>query len=98
MTNALPEPLAGAELGIDPIDPSLHIRVLPPIRSKDIVSTEDYRDGSEFGGVDGRIQPPPHVPSASERLHMVYAIDPTDDGTRKDSVVPPELDGLFSPR
>jgi hypothetical protein len=98
MTNALPESLAGAELGIEPIDPTLHTRVIPPIRSKDIVSTEDYRDGSEYGGVGGRIQPPPHVPTASERLAMVYAIDPTDDGTRPDSIAPPELDGLFSPR
>jgi hypothetical protein len=48
--------------------------------------------------VAGQIQPPPHVPTASERLRMVYAIDPLDDGTRPDSVVAPELVGDFSSR
>ena len=68
---------------------------LPAIDSRDIVSTEPYTSGSEFGGVGGVIQPPPHVPRASERLHMMYAIDPMDDGTRADSVQPPELTGDF---
>jgi hypothetical protein len=71
---------------------------LPPIYSRDLVSTEDPDTGSEFGGVAGLIQPAPHVPTASERLRMVYAIDPTDDGTRPDSVVAPELTGDFSSR
>jgi hypothetical protein len=62
------------------------------------VSTTDYRTGSEFTGVNGLIAPAPHVPNASERLHMIYAIDPQDDGTRPDSVLPPELDGMFQPR
>lgn len=68
------------------------------IHSKDLVSTEDPETGSEFGGVGGLIQPPPHVPSASERLSMIYAIDPCDDGTRPNSVVAPELQGDFSSR
>jgi hypothetical protein len=69
-----------------------------PINSKDLVSKEDPATGSEFGGVGGLIQPPPHVPSASERLSMIYAIDPMDDGTRPDSVRAPEHQGDFSSR
>lgn len=69
---------------------------LPPITSRELVSTEDPNTGSEFGGVAGMIQPTPHVPTGSERLRMVYAIDPTDNGTRPDSVLAPELDGDFS--
>lgn len=65
---------------------------LPPINSRDLVSDEDYRTGSEFGGVGGLIQPEPHAPTASERMMMVKAIDPMDDGTRPDSVLPPELE------
>jgi hypothetical protein len=68
------------------------------IDSRSLVSTEDPDTGSEFGGVGGIIQPPPHSPSASERLSMIYAIDPLDDGTRPDSVLAPELDGDFSSR
>lgn len=80
----------GPEYGLEPRrTPNTE---LPPIDSHDLVSDEDYRTGSEFGGVAGLIQPPPHVPDAAERLHMVYAIDPTDDGTRPDSVLPPELE------
>ena len=71
---------------------------LPPIDSRDLVSTEDTSFGSEFGGVAGVIQPEPHVPTASERLRMIYAIDPTDDGTRPDSVQAPELTGDFGSR
>lgn len=85
----------GGEYGLDPVNPDLYKEVVPPIFSRDLVSTEDYRDGTEFGGVGGIIQPPPHVPTAAERLHMVYAIDPADDGTRSDSVVAPELEGGF---
>lgn len=66
--------------------------------SRNPVSNEDPARGSEFGGVAGEIQPPPHVPTASERLRMIYAIDPLDDGTRPDSVVAPELTGDFSSR
>lgn len=87
-----PEPV-GAELGLEPTrDRTL---ITPPIDSRDLVSTEDYREGSEFGGVGGLIQPVPHVPTASERLHMVYAIDPMDDGNHPDSVLPPDLEGNF---
>lgn len=68
------------------------------IHSKELVSTDDPATGSEFGGVGGLIQPPPHNPSASERLSMIRAIDPMDDGTRENSVVAPELTGDFSSR
>lgn len=81
----------GPEYGLEPRRKTS--TTLPPIISRDLVSTEDYRDGSEFGGVGGLIQPVPHVPTASEKLMQVYAIDPTDDGTRSDSVLPPELGG-----
>jgi len=70
----------------------------PEIHSRSHISTDDPATGSEFGGVSGLVQPPPHNPSAGERLNMVYAIDPMDDGTRADSVVAPELDGDFSSR
>lgn len=88
------QPLAGAEYGIEPLLD--HTPVLPPIDSRDLVSKENYRDGSEFGGVSGLIQPTPHVPTSSERLMQIYAIDPMDDGTRSDSVATPELDGNFN--
>lgn len=88
----------GAEYGLEPrrgerIQP-------PPFTSRDLVSQEDYRDGSEFGGVGGLIQPKPHNPTASERLHMIYAIDPQDpgDGSRPGSIAAPELEGDFDPR
>lgn len=88
----------GPQYGLDPIRPG---RIdPPPFTSRELVSEEDYRTGSEFGGVGGLIQPPPHNPTASERLHMLYAIDPTDpgDGSRPGSVAPPELEGDFEPR
>ena len=86
----------GPQYGLEPRRD--HTPIVPPISSRSLVSEEDYRDGSEFGGVGGLIQPAPHVPTASERLHQVYAIDPTDDGTRSDSVLAPELEGNFDPR
>ena len=79
------------------LEPRLdHTLLVPPIDSRDLVSTEDHRTGSEFGGVSGLIQPPPHVPTASERLTMIYALDPMDDGTHPNSVLPPELEGDFT--
>lgn len=70
----------------------------PGINSRDLVSTDDPALGTEYGGVAGIIQPPPHTPTASERLSMIYAIDPDDDGTQEGSVVAPELVGDFSSR
>lgn len=75
-----------------------HDAISLPVNSRDLVSTEDYKNGTEYGGVGGLIQPAPHTPTASERLHMIYAIDPTDPGTEPESVAPPELDGNFDPR
>jgi hypothetical protein len=84
----------GPEYGIEPrLD---HTLVSPPVTSRDILAnTNDYRDGTEYGGVAGLVQPAPHVPTASERLSAIYAIDPTDSGAEAGSVVPPELDGAF---
>lgn len=96
MTEPVPlDPPVGEELGLEPLHPEW---LEPPeitIDSRDLVSTEDYRTGSEFGGVAGLIQPAPHVPNASERLHMLYAIDPMDDGNYPGSVAPPELEGDY---
>lgn len=86
----------GPQYGLGPRQD--HTLVTPPISSWDPTATESYANGSEYGGVAGLIQPAPHVPTASERLMMTYAIDPTDDGSRTDSVVPPEYDGAFDPR
>lgn len=85
----------GSEYGIDPIRET-PIKP-PPFTSRNLVSEEDYRTGTEFGGVDGLIQPPPHLPDASERLSMIYAIDPQDpgDGSRENSIMAPDLEGNF---
>jgi hypothetical protein len=67
--------------------------------SKDLTNPLTYDDSSatEFGGVDGLIQPAPHVPTTSERLQMTYAIDPNDPGTGgPGSVAPPEFEGAFN--
>lgn len=97
MAEAEITPPAG-ELDIPPVRPDLFVPIVPPLGSRDLVSDIPYTAGSEFGGVAGLIQPFPHVPTASERCMMIRAIDPEDDGTRPDSVTPPELDGLFDPR
>lgn len=87
---------AGPDHGLDPLRPELYESRLPPIDSEDILTSPyNYRQGTEFGGVPGQVQPPPHVPTAIQRLHQIYRIDPTDDGTRPDSVVAPELEGNF---
>jgi len=83
----------GREYGLEPLVNRNKAAPLPDSRS--LVSEEDWRKGTEFGGVDGVIQPPPHVPTASERLSMIYAIDPTDTGVEAGSVAPPELEGNF---
>lgn len=86
----------GPQYGLEPLLD--HTLVVPPVTSRDLVSPESYKTGSEFGGVPGLIQPAPHTPNAHERLAMIYAIDPTDSGTEAGSVLPPELDGNFDPR
>lgn len=98
MGQPLPESIPAGDIDLPVLHPELYIENMPPIISRSLVSDEDPLTGSEFGGVGGMIQPPPHVPSASERLHMIYAIDPTDDGSRPDSVLPPDLEGDFEPR
>jgi hypothetical protein len=98
MTAPQGTPPVGPQYGLEPrLD---HTLKTPPAQSEDILSTYTYNDpiASEFGGVPGLISPPPHVPTASERLSMIYHIDPTDDGTLPESVPVPELDGAFDPR
>lgn len=85
----------GPDYGLEPrLD---HTLVTPGVTSRDLLENlNDYRDGSEYGGVAGLVQPAPHTPTASERLSAIYAIDPTDSGTEDGSVAPPELEGLFN--
>ena len=97
MTEPLPVPV-GPEYGLEPMRPELHERIVIPPASIDILTpTEDYRTGSEFGGVIGQVQPPPHVPTADERRRQVMFIDPTDTGIEGDgSVAAPALEGDFA--
>lgn len=90
----------GPEYGLQPLRPELYEPHILPLQSEDLVSIHKYNDpeASEFGGVPGLIAPAPHNPTASERLSMIYAIDPLDDGAQPDSVAVPELDGAFDPR
>lgn len=89
--------LAGADYGLAP-----QLDHTPPViysGSRDILTNpNDYQTGSQYGGTPGLVQPYPHIPTASERLHQVYAISPTDDGSYPDSVAVPELEGEFFPR
>lgn len=82
----------GPQYGLEPrLD---HTEPKPAYNSVDrLLNPNDYRDGSEYGGVPGLVQPPPHVPSASERRSAIMAIDPADPG---DAVNPPELEGAFN--
>jgi hypothetical protein len=82
----------GPEYGLKPTRTGPPPRIPPD--SEDLVSDHHYSTGSEFGGVPGLIQPPPHKPTASERRMMVMAIDPTDSGVEPESVAPPELEGF----
>lgn len=96
MTQPLPPPV-GPEFGLEPQRDELHERIVVPYTSRDIVSTEDYRSGTEFTGVGGLVAPPPHRPTAGERRSMIMAIDPTDPGDGSaGSVAPPELEGDFA--
>jgi hypothetical protein len=49
-----------------------------------LVSEHDPETGSEFGGVPGMIQPPPHEPTPSERLRQLYQISTQDLETTVD--------------
>lgn len=86
----------GPEYGLEPR--IIYDDTLPPIDSVDILTNpNDYRGGTEYGGVAGPVQPPPHTPTAGERRAQLMRIDPMDDGTRPDSVPVPELEGDFLP-
>lgn len=92
------EPLSGVPAAPEfNLEPVVQERIVVPHTSQSIVSTEDYRAGTEFGGVAGLIQPPPHVPTAAERRSMIMFIDPTDPGDESPgSITPPELEGDFT--
>lgn len=87
----------GPQYGLDPrITP---VEVQPVYTSVNFLENlEDYRGGSEFGGVPGLVQPAPHVPTASERLAQIHQIDPSDPGLGEvpTSVAAPELEGNFN--
>ena len=71
---------------------------LPPVTSRDILNPLNMPDpnrGSELGGVEGLIQPPPHKPTGHERMMAIFAIDPTDGGNEDGSVIAPEFEGDF---
>lgn len=72
--------------------PSELVRPTPTSHSH--ISERDPNTGTEFGGVDGVIQPDPHVMNAHERRTQVFCIDPTDagDGTEPGAINPPELE------
>lgn len=57
-----------------------------------------WRQASEYGGVDGLIQPPPHDPadSAYEQLLLIRNMDPGARGDEPDAVELPE--GLVEPQ
>lgn len=86
----------GQQFGLEPrLD---HTEPVRTYDSKDILTNPiKYNDPSatEFGGVAGLVQPPPHVPTAIERLHQVYQIVPEDPGNGVGSVPAPELEGEF---
>lgn len=76
--------------------PELFEQTVPALGSRDVLTNPlPYIGGSEFGGVDGYVQPAPHIPTASERMAQIMAIDPADDGTEATSVLPPDLTGDF---
>jgi hypothetical protein len=52
-------------------------------------STRDLRKGSEYGGVEGLVQPAPHVPTPSESLMMIYATDPAATIDQETEELPP---------
>ncbi len=92
-----PIPAAGAEFGLTPLRPELHTTVVVPYTSESIVSEGDYTKGTEFGGVDGVVQPPPHRSTARERRSMVMFLDPADPGDGSPgSLAPPDLEGDFT--
>lgn len=87
----------GPQYGLNPrFD---HTLTKPPVQSRDTLKNDiayDDPTATEHGGVAGMVQPAPHVPTASERLSAIYAIDPTDDGTEPGSVTAPDLEGAFN--
>lgn len=90
------EPI-GPQYGLTPLKD--HTAPEPVYDSRDLLRNDiPYNDptATEYGGVAGLIQPSPHVPTSSERLHAIYAISPTDPGTGNGSVAPPELEGAFN--
>jgi hypothetical protein len=97
MSQPLDEQPVGPEFGLEPQRPELYISQKPPVTSENLFSDDQraYLAGTEYGGVAGRVQPPPHVPTARERRMQIMFIDPTDPGTEVGSVQAPELEGDF---
>lgn len=88
----------GPQYGLEPLLD--HSEFEPRYYSRDLTNPIAYNDSTatEYGGVAGLVQPPPHVPTASERRMQIYAIDPTDPGAGGvGSVAAPELEGAFDP-
>jgi hypothetical protein len=95
MTEPLP-PGGQPGLGLPPLRTELHERIVVPPDSVDVLTNpNDYAKGTEFGGVGGLVQPPPHVPTARERRMQIMFIDPSDPGTEEGSVRAPDLEGDF---
>lgn len=49
-----------------------------------MADTRNIEDGSEYGGVEGLIQPSPHEPTAAEKLQLIYVLNPA----QADKIVP----------
>lgn len=58
------------------------------------MTTPDPNKGSEYGGVGGRIQPPPHDPTdvASEILGLTYGTNPSGITSGQRVMTPDETD------
>jgi hypothetical protein len=52
-------------------------------------SKRDLRKGSEYGGVEGLVQPEPHTPTPSESLMMMYATDAAATLEQETEELPP---------
>lgn len=56
--------------------------------------TRDIEKGSEFGGVEGLMQPPPHEPTAREELisiHQRFVLPPENTQARTWEEVPGDM-------
>jgi len=49
-----------------------------------LISNKSTTRGSEYGGVEGMIQPPPHKPTPPEKLKLIYQTNPYADAQYAD--------------